>query len=137
MAKKNKQRGNSSSTQFDASEGERAYVSDDNSWRWNQPAYPVPVPEPMNMDEIAALTDEDLNAKSQVLYADRNRVSDRGMDTKLWDVELAYVHREFQLRRSRRDAHERFVREQARQFAEEEARLPSAEFDNLRYVTVS
>ena len=89
------------------------------------------------MDDLAGMSDEELNALSYALHADRNKVLDRGFDAKPWDEELLYVHREFQLRRIRRETHDKFVRDQARQFAEEEARLPSAEFDNLRYVMVS
>lgn len=132
MAKKNKQRATAPVSYFN--DNEKVTVDSHSA---TQQWYPVPVPECANMDDLAAMSDEELNSKSYALHADRNKVIDRGIDAKLWDIELAYVYREFQLRRTRRDVHERFMRDQARQFAEEEARLPSAEFDNLRYVMVS
>lgn len=100
--------------------------------------YPVALPECMHVDELATMSDEDLDARAQVLHQDRNKVIAHGsLDTRPWDVEFAYIQREFHMRRIRREAHERFMREQSRLFAEEEARLPSADFDNLRYVMLS
>ena len=125
MAKKNKQRQIAPVSYFNDPEPDTTQ------------RYPVAIPERPNMNDLAGMSDEELNALSYALHADRNKVLDRGFDAKPWDEELLYVHREFQLRRIRRETHDKFVRDQARQFAEEEARLPSAEFDNLRYVMVS
>lgn len=123
MSKKNKRQSSAVSYGYIESENHSSHVN-----------YPVDLPEVTNMDELASLSDVELNAKSGALHADRAKVVDRGLDPRPWDVELMYVYREYQLRRIRKDSHEQFLRTQARLFAEEEAGLPSADFDNLQFV---
>lgn len=99
-----------------------------------RPEFPVPVPEVINMDDLAVMLDDELYARLTALDADRNKVLDARLDASMWETETAYVRRELQLRRSRRDAHDTYLREQARLFAEEERDLPSADFDNIKFV---
>lgn len=80
------------------------------------------------------MLDDDLNVRFRALDDDRKQVIDDDGDTKLWDVELAYVRREQQLRRQRRDAHAVYLRNESTAFALEEFGLPAGDFDNSAYV---
>jgi hypothetical protein len=101
-----------------------------------RPRYPVAVPEVINMDILAGMMDEDVYGRLNALEADRVKVVESRLDARPWEEEIAYIRREIQLRRGRREAHEAFIREQARLFAEEERDLPAADFDNLKFVMV-
>jgi hypothetical protein len=82
------------------------------------------------------MMDEDVYGRLNALEADRVKVVESRLDARPWEEEIAYIRREIQLRRGRREAHEAFIREQARLFAEEERDLPAADFDNLKFVMV-
>lgn len=81
---------------------------------------PVPTPDVVNMDETAVVSDEDLFARMNQLETDRSRMIDHNFDPYLWEVELAYLRREAQIRRQRREAHEAYLYENAAVFNEEE-----------------
>ncbi len=127
MSKKNKRQASASPVSY-------GYIDHENYSA--HPNYPVDLPDVMNMDDISSLSDVELNARSGLLHADRAKVIDRGLDSRPWDVELMYVYREYNMRRVRKDWHEHYLRTQARMFAEEEAGLPSADFDNLQFIRV-
>ena len=99
-----------------------------------RPRYPVPEPEVVDMDDLSRMLDEDIYGRLNSLESDRYKVLEARMDPRLWEEEIAYVRREISMRRERRGNHEKYVRDQARAFADEEARLPAADFDNLKYM---
>lgn len=95
--------------------------------------FPVPVPDVINMDDIGNMIDEDLLSRLHSLEEDMGHVFDARMDTLLWEIELAYIKREQGLRRRRRDLHERYMRDMARDFADSEVGLPTADLDNSQF----
>ncbi len=86
----------------------------------SQAQLPVPLPEVVNMDDTAVISDEDLFARMNQLESDRSKVIDHNFDPYLWEVELAYLRREVQIRRQRREAHEAYLSENAAFFVEAE-----------------
>ncbi len=84
---------------------------------------PVPVPNVVNMDEIAVFSDEELFARVSSLENDRNKAVEARFDPLLWEVEIAYLRREMGIRRQRRDTHEVFIRENAHLLTEEDVNL--------------
>ena len=82
--------------------------------------YPVDVPQVINMDEIARYLDDDLYQKITHLENDRNKVVDARMDPSLWEIEIAYLRREAGIRKSRRELHEIFLKENAGLISEED-----------------
>lgn len=95
--------------------------------------YPTQQPEVINIDDLAVLTDEELNGLCYKLDSERQKVIDAYLDPRPWEEELAYIKREMQVRRARREAHDRYVRQLEREFAESEANLPVADLDNSRF----
>jgi hypothetical protein len=94
----------------------------------------VEVPEVLNMDVMATMLDEDLVKRLCSLEDDRMKVLGSCDDSQSWEVELAYVRRELQIRRERRAAHERYVRLIEREHSESEANLPVADLDNSYFL---
>lgn len=70
----------------------------------------VVLPEVVNMDDLAYVSDVDLGARGSLLAGERERVVAAGLDPMPWDVELSYVEREVRIRNVRRMAHERYLR---------------------------
>lgn len=95
-----------------------------------------PLPEIVSIDLMAAANDEDLINRLRSLEEERNKVLDAHLDARPWEEEVAYIRRELQIRRSRREAHERYVRELEREFAEAEANLPVADLDNSHFLRI-
>lgn len=93
-------------------------------------------PEVVDMDTIGVMSDDEIGDRAQELSTTRYNVIEAGADPYLWEIELCYLQREFQLRRGRKDAHELFLKDQARPF-EDESDLPLPEFDNHRYAAVN
>lgn len=102
--------------------------------RLNQ--YPFPFPDVVDMDSLGAVPDEELITKLRNLEEQRSNIMYASLDPKAWEVELAYIRRELQLRRSRRDAHDRYIRTIEREFQELEASLPVADLDNSYFLKV-
>lgn len=97
-----------------------------------RPSYPVAIPEVVNMDVLGVMLDDEVYARSYSLESDRLQVLKAGMDTRLWDIELAYVKRELQMRSSRRQAHDRFLANEERvrrEMMRYEESLPEANFE--------
>lgn len=94
----------------------------------------ITLPDVVNMDDLAVLTDEELYARSRLLDEDRQYMFNAGAVSRPWEEELAYVKRELMLRKSRRDAHEAYVRQIEREFQEQERNLPMADMDNTQFL---
>jgi len=80
-------------------------------------AYPINPPIPMNMDEIAIMSDEEVFARAAGLEGDRAKILDYRLDPTPWEVEIAYYRREQGIRRVRREIHEGFVKDNAEFYA--------------------
>jgi hypothetical protein len=96
--------------------------------------YPVQLPEVVTIDVLGAMLDEDLVVRLRVLDDDKNKVYDAHLDARPWEEEIAYIRREQQLRRARRDTHAEYVRKSEDEFARTEAHLPAGDFDNSAFV---
>lgn len=96
--------------------------------------YPLPTPEVVSIDVIGTMLDEDLVVRIRALEADRAKVLDVSSDARPWEEEIAFVRREMQMRRERREAHQSWVRSEQDWFDRYEASLPAGDFDNSAYV---
>lgn len=96
--------------------------------------YPVTLPEVVNIDVLGMMLDEDLIVRLRSLEADKERVHESYVDARPWEEEIAYIRREQQIRRARRDSHLEYVRQAELEFARIEANLPAGDFDNTAYV---
>lgn len=67
-------------------------------------------PTIVSVDELAYMTEEALRDRSNRLELERNKVSFSGKNPLLWEVELAYVQREQNLRRSRLEFHAEYMK---------------------------
>lgn len=94
----------------------------------------VTPPDVINVDDIAVMKDEDLIVRLRTLEDDKNKAVDGCIDTRPWEEEIAYIRREQQIRRARRDAHLEFERYSEVEFNRTEAGLPPGDFDNLAFV---
>lgn len=88
------------------------------------------------MDALGAIPDEELINRLRGLEEDRGKVLDAHLDPKLWEEEVAYIRRELQIRRSRREAHDKYVRQLEKEYAEAEANLPVADLDNTHFLRI-
>lgn len=79
--------------------------------------YPINPPVPMNMDDIAIMSDEEVFARAGSLENDRAKIVDHRLDPTPWEVEIAYYRREQGIRRVRRELHESFVKDNAEFYA--------------------
>jgi hypothetical protein len=95
--------------------------------------YPCPLPENVDVDVLGLMLDEDLVVRFRALDDARNQVIDARMDPRPWEEEIAYVRREQQIRRVRRDAHDRYVRSFEREYSDSESGLPFADLDNSSF----
>lgn len=98
--------------------------------------YPVAFPDVVTIDALGTLNDEELINRLRSLEEDRNKVLDAHLDARLWEEEVAYIRRELQIRRSRREAHQDYVRQLEKEFAEAEANLPVADLDNTHFLRI-
>lgn len=99
-----------------------------------KPKYPVPEPETLHMDALACMLDEEIYSRLNSLENDRQKVIEARFDPRKWEEEICYVRRELAMRRERHMIHENYIHNQIRNFSEEEANLPSANFDNVKYM---
>lgn len=72
--------------------------------------YPIQFPEVANMDEIGYYPDDLLSDRISKLEHERARLVEMKYDPYRWELELAYLHREKQLRSVRAERHEAYVR---------------------------
>lgn len=94
----------------------------------------VPLPEVVSCDVLGTLDDADLIVRLRALDEDRNKAFEARVETRPWEEEIAYVRREQQMRRARRENHSEFVRSEQKAFDDLEARLPPGDFDNSAFV---
>ena len=66
-------------------------------------------PEVYNTDDIGYMSDESVHDRMNRLENERSRLFSMGHDTFLWEVELAYLQREQQLRQTRAEKHAEFM----------------------------
>lgn len=66
-------------------------------------------PEIYSMDDIGYMADEAIHDRANRLENERNRLSSMGTDPYLWEVEIAYLRREQQLRQTRAEKHVEFM----------------------------
>lgn len=94
----------------------------------------VYLPEVINSDVLATLQDNELAARYRELDDDKSRAQDLGYSLQPWEVELAYVRREQQIRNERRQVHAEISRREQQEFIASEAGLPSGDVDNFAFV---
>ena len=70
----------------------------------------IELPDVLNMDDIGYASDEAIIDRVRCLEVERNRVLDMRYDAQPWEVELAYLEREVQLRKTRSQKHDEFLR---------------------------
>lgn len=70
----------------------------------------VELPDIAHMDDLALLSDEELVGRAGRLEADRRRAASTMNNLTPWEVEIAYVRREQQLRDTRTQLHAEFLR---------------------------
>lgn len=73
--------------------------------------YPIPAPEVANMDDIGYYPDDLLSDRIGRLESERTRLLEMRYDPQLWEVELAYLRREQQIRTTRAERHESYMRD--------------------------
>ncbi len=92
------------------------------------------LPELINIDDLGIMQDEDLILRLRAMDDDRSRAHEMGQDTRPWEEEIAYIRREQQIRRIRRDNHAEFTRVAQAEYERIEAGLPQGDFDNSVFV---
>lgn len=92
------------------------------------------LPEVVTIDVLGAMLDEDLIVRLRALEDEKGKAYENHQDLAPWEVEIAYIRREQQVRRSRRDNHADYVRKAEEEFARTEAGLPAGDFDNSAFV---
>lgn len=75
-----------------------------------RPKYTLDLPEIINMDDVACLSDESISERISRLESDRNSVLASSDDARPWEVEIAYLRREQQIRGFRRQLHDSYLR---------------------------
>lgn len=96
--------------------------------------YPIPVPAFVNVDELGVALEEDLFSSLRALEDDRQKIIDVHMDTRPWEEEIAYLKRELQMRKIRREAHSRYLEQTDQGYSESDANLPFADLDNSAFL---
>lgn len=91
-------------------------------------------PEIVTFDDLGIMLDEDLISRLHSLEEEKVRVYEAREETRPWEEEIAYVRREQQIRRTRRDNHMDYLRKSEEEFARAEADLEPGDFDNLAFV---
>lgn len=94
----------------------------------------VTLPDVVNIDDLGVMLDEDLILRLRALEDARGKALEAHVDPRPWEEELAYVRREQQIRRTRRESHSEYVRKAEEEFARIEALLPAGDFDNTAFV---
>lgn len=89
--------------------------------------------EKKTFDELGIMLDEDLSSLAVELESLREKSFGTKQDPHDVEVELAYVRREQQIRKIRRDRHEQYLKSQD-QMVVDESDLPAGDFDNYSFV---
>lgn len=104
----------------------------------NEKSYrePAAVPDVVNMDDLAVMTDDVLLDRLRSLEASKERMESRA-DAKPWEVEVAYVRRELNQRRQRHQLHDDYLHNldlEAAELAAIENSYPVADLDNSAFL---
>ena len=71
----------------------------------------VTFPEIVSMDILAEMNDEDLVDRMKSLFREKDKLAKKtNMSLLPWEFEVAYVQRELQIRKVRREAHQEFLK---------------------------
>ena len=105
-----------------------------NTGRSTRRGVAVTLPEVVSIDVLGAMDDKDLVLRFQAMDEDRLRSYEVGRDPRPWEEEIAYVRREQQIRRTRRDVHSRLTAAAQAEYERIEASLPQGDFDNSAFV---
>ena len=97
---------------------------------------PAPIPDVTAIDVLGITPDEELINRLRSLEESRQKVLDAHLDARLWEEEVAYIRRELQIRRSRRDAHEVYMKKLEREYVDAERNLPVADLDNTNFLRI-
>lgn len=78
----------------------------------NNNSYSATIQQPtiVSSDELAVYSDGDIRSRVELMESEMARAAKLGVDTYLWQVELAYLQREYDIRRARAAAHDRYLR---------------------------
>jgi len=95
---------------------------------------PIPDPQVYDIDMLSTMLDEELSDLVHSLENDRMIVLEARFDPRFWEEEVAYARREQQLRRNRRESHDRYLSLCVDQSDVSEDDLPQGDFDNSAYV---
>lgn len=68
------------------------------------------LPQVIDMDTLSYCDDDYLQGILNHLQSEREKLSQEGIDTLPWEVEICYVQREMKIRNTRRSLHEKYVR---------------------------
>ena len=93
-------------------------------------------PEIVDIDVLGEMLDEDLSARLRELDIERDRVVGAKVDPYYWEVESAYVKRELQIRKIRRERHDVYLEELRQDEMRAnalDASLPYADLDNSAF----
>ena len=64
----------------------------------------------ITIDVLAGASDSELRSRNNDLENEKDSMLRDGYDPRPWEVELAYVQREIDIRRNRMHMHERYIR---------------------------
>lgn len=92
------------------------------------------LPEVVTIDDLGVMLDEDLVLRLRALEDAKGKAYETGVYARPWEEEIAYVRREQQIRRSRRETFAEYSRKLEEEFARTEASLPAGDFDNTAFV---
>jgi len=67
-------------------------------------------PEIITVDEIGYMTEDALRDRGNRLEMERNQLAASGKNPYLWEVELAYIQREQNIRKSRSEFHLEYLK---------------------------
>lgn len=70
----------------------------------------ISTPTTVSIEELADYEDEEVEKRITQLINERDRAVSNGIDSRPWEEEICYAQRELRTRRSRRFAHDKYVR---------------------------
>lgn len=92
-------------------------------------------PALVSIDELSYMTDDEVITRLRTLEDERAIViQTEQWDPRPWEEELAYVKRELQMRRTRKDLDEKYRIEMEKEHFLAELNLPVADLDNSAFL---
>lgn len=70
----------------------------------------IDAPDLVDMDTLSYASDSELETRYRYISDEKEKALSLGVSPYLWEVEQAYLQREFKIRSSRRIMHEAYVR---------------------------